>query len=55
MENKYPVVSIEDGMGESGLGGWGALTGAMAKGCQLVGDDLLSPTRPICAKALNEK
>jgi enolase len=36
----YPIVSIEDGMGEDDWEGWKALTDLIGKRCQLVGDDL---------------
>jgi enolase len=38
--NKYPIVSIEDGMAEDDWDGWKALTDAIGSKCQLVGDDL---------------
>lgn len=37
---KYPVVSIEDGMGEDDWEGWKLLTQKFGKDTQLVGDDL---------------
>lgn len=37
---KYPIVSIEDGMDEDDWEGWKALTEAVGKQVQLVGDDL---------------
>jgi enolase len=37
---RYPIISIEDGMAEDDWDGWAALTGALGKSCQLVGDDL---------------
>jgi enolase len=37
---KFPIVSIEDGMSEDDFEGWSALTQALGKKCQLVGDDL---------------
>ena len=37
---KYPIVSIEDGMGENDWEGWEILTGAIGDKVQLVGDDL---------------
>jgi enolase len=36
----YPVVSIEDGLGEDDWGGWGSLTRRLGSRIQLVGDDL---------------
>jgi enolase len=38
--NKYPIVSIEDGMAEDDWDGWKSLTEAIGSKCQLVGDDL---------------
>lgn len=37
---KYPIVSIEDGLGEDDWDGWGKLTKAIGDRCLLVGDDL---------------
>ena len=37
---KYPIRSIEDGLGEEDWEGWKTLTAAAGKECQLVGDDL---------------
>jgi len=36
---KYPIVSLEDGMGEEDREGWKALTQTLGKKLQLVGDD----------------
>ena len=36
----YPIVSIEDGMGEDDMAGWKALTDRLGRRIQLVGDDL---------------
>lgn len=38
--NKYPIISIEDGMAEDDWAGWKKLTDAIGKKTQLVGDDL---------------
>jgi enolase len=38
--NKYPIVSIEDGMAEDDWSGWKKLTDSVGSKCQLVGDDL---------------
>jgi enolase len=38
--DKYPVVSIEDGLAEDDWDGWKALTERLGKKVQLVGDDL---------------
>lgn len=38
--SKYPIISLEDGLAEEDWGGWTALTEALGKKVQLVGDDL---------------
>jgi enolase len=38
--DRYPIVSIEDGMAEDDWDGWATLTEALGKRIQLVGDDL---------------
>ena len=38
--NKYPIISIEDGMAEGDWDGWKILTERLGKRIQLVGDDL---------------
>ena len=38
--DRYPIISIEDGMGEDDWDGWRALTAAIGSRVQLVGDDL---------------
>jgi enolase len=38
--DKYPIISIEDGMAENDWEGWATLTNALGKKVQLVGDDL---------------
>jgi enolase len=47
MADRFPIASIEDGMAEDDHKGWQALTKAMGKKAQLVGDDLFvtNPTR----------
>jgi enolase len=37
---RYPIVSIEDGMGENDWDGWGMLTQRLGGRAQLIGDDL---------------
>jgi enolase len=37
---RYPIVSIEDGLGEDDWGGWGGLTRRLGSRVQVVGDDL---------------
>jgi enolase len=43
---RYPIVSIEDGMAEDDWDGWKALTDALGRKVQLVGDDLFV-TNPV--------
>lgn len=38
--NRYPIVSVEDGMAEDDWAGWKILTDLIGKRCQLVGDDI---------------
>jgi enolase len=38
--DRYPILSLEDGMAEEDWGGWKALTERVGDGVQLVGDDL---------------
>jgi enolase len=38
--DRYPIVSIEDGMAEEDWAGWAALTQRIGDRCQIVGDDL---------------
>jgi enolase len=38
--NKFPIISIEDGMAEDDWDGWATLTDRIGHKCQLVGDDL---------------
>ena len=37
---RFPIVSIEDGLGEEDWDGWATLTERLGERCQLVGDDL---------------
>jgi enolase len=38
--DKYPLISIEDGLDENDWDGWKKLTARLGKRCQLVGDDV---------------
>ena len=49
---KYPIVSIEDGLGESDWEGWKNLTDALGSKCQLVGDDLFVTNPEILAEGI---
>jgi len=51
----YPIVSIEDGLGESDWEGWGMLTNRLGEKVQLVGDDLLVTNISFLDKAIQQK
>jgi enolase len=40
LASRYPIVSLEDGMAEDDWAGWAALTHALGKKLQIVGDDV---------------
>ena len=40
LAERYPIISIEDGLGEDDWSGWSSLTAALGSKIQLVGDDL---------------
>ncbi len=50
----YPIVSIEDGVGEKDWEGWKALTDALGQKVQLVGDDLFVTNPEILAKGIRD-
>ena len=51
--NKYPIVSIEDGMAEEDWDGWKKLTDAIGNRCQLVGDDLFVTNTKILQRGID--
>ena len=51
---KYPIVSIEDGMGENDWDGWKMLTDAIGDKVQLVGDDLFVTNVNFLTKGIAE-
>ena len=51
---KYPIVSIEDGLAESDWEGWGMMTEAIGDRCQLVGDDLFVTNTEFLARGIEE-
>jgi enolase len=51
---RYPIVSIEDGMAEGDWAGWKALTDALGKKVQLVGDDLFVTNRAILEEGIRQ-
>jgi enolase len=52
--NKYPIVSIEDGMAEDDWAGWSSLTKALGSRVQLVGDDLFVTNVKRLQRGINE-
>ena len=51
--NKYPIISIEDGMAEEDWEGWKLMTDALGSKIQLVGDDLLVTNTARLQKAID--
>lgn len=51
--NKFPIISIEDGMGEDDWDGWASLTDRIGHKCQLVGDDLFVTNPERLAKGID--
>ncbi len=51
---KYPIISIEDGMGESDWDGWKYLTEKIGKRVQLVGDDLFVTNTKFLQRGIDE-
>jgi len=52
--DKYPIISIEDGMHEGDWTGWATLTKALGKKVQLVGDDLFVTNTKILRQGIDE-
>lgn len=48
----WPLVSLEDGMAESDVAGWQALTEALGQRVQLVGDDIFVTQTPRLARGI---
>jgi enolase len=51
--DKYPIISIEDGMDENDYEGWKILTQKIGAKCQLVGDDLFVTNKAIFQEGIN--
>ena len=51
---KFPIISIEDGMAEGDWDGWKLLTDALGKKIQLVGDDLFVTNTKILAEGIEK-
>lgn len=52
---KYPIISIEDGMAEDDYHGWRLLTEKLGKKIQLVGDDLFVTNKKLFQKGIDQK
>jgi enolase len=52
---RYPIVSLEDGLGEDDWEGWTALTSRLGGRLQLVGDDLLVTNTDRLERAIRER
>ena len=52
--NKYPIISLEDGMAEFDWDGWKLLTDKVGKKIQLVGDDIYVTNTGIFAKGIEK-
>ncbi len=52
---KYPIVSLEDGLGEDDWAGWRELTARLGAKIQLVGDDIVVTNPTIIARAISER
>jgi len=52
--DKYPIISIEDGMDESDWSGWATLSQRLAKRIQLVGDDLFVTNTAILQEGIDK-
>jgi enolase len=52
--DKYPIISIEDGMAENDWDGWATLTHALGKKVQLVGDDLFVTNTKILKEGIQK-
>jgi enolase len=52
--DKYPIISVEDGMGEGDWGGWKLLTERLGQQVQLVGDDLFVTNTRILKEGIDK-
>lgn len=53
--DRYPIVSIEDGMDENDWSGWQELTQEIGNKCQLVGDDLFVTNTIMLERGIRDK
>ncbi|MBX8545749.1 phosphopyruvate hydratase [Pseudomonas cichorii] len=55
LANRYPIISIEDGLDESDWAGWQVLTDKIGDKVQLVGDDLFVTNTKILKEGIDKK
>ncbi|MBX8588520.1 phosphopyruvate hydratase [Pseudomonas cichorii] len=55
LANRYPIISIEDGLDESDWAGWKVLTDKIGDKVQLVGDDLFVTNTKILKEGIDKK
>lgn len=53
--NKYPIVSIEDGLDQNDWAGWANLNTELGKNIQIVGDDLTATNLKRLRRSIDEK
>ena len=54
LANQYPIISIEDGLGEDDWEGWSLLTEKIGDKIQLVGDDLFVTQEKMLERGINQ-
>ena len=52
--NKYPIISIEDGLSEDDFDGWRNLTNVLGKKIQIIGDDLFTTNLSRLQRGIDE-
>lgn len=55
LTNRYPIISIEDGMEENDWNGWSILSKKLGRKIQLVGDDLFVTNTEILEKGIRQQ
>lgn len=55
LSEKYPIISIEDPLGEEDWSGWTEITSVLGKKIQLVGDDLFVTNASYLQRGIHEK
>lgn len=52
---KYPIISVEDPLGETDWNGWSSITRSLGQKIQIVGDDLFVTNENHLKRGINEK